>query len=73
MPDGIALVLALLALAATLAAAVVHSRWPVEALVAAGCAIALVAIGALSAGDAGDAIDALGPTVGFLAALIVLA
>ena len=73
MPDGIALVLALLALAATLAAAVVHSRWPVEALVAAGCAIALVAVGALSAGDAGDAIDALGPTVGFLAALLVLA
>jgi len=35
VPDALALVLALLALAGTLAAAVVHSRWPVEAVVAA--------------------------------------
>ena len=73
MPEGVALVLALLALAGTLAAAVVHSRWPVEAAVAAGCAVVLVAVGALSLSDARDAIGDLGPTVGFLAALLVLA
>ena len=73
MPDGVALVLALLALAGTLAAAVVHSRWPVEAVVAAGCAALLVAIGAVSWSAARDALDELGPTVGFLAALLVLA
>jgi arsenical pump membrane protein len=73
VPDGVALVLALLALAGTLAAAVVHSRWPVEAVVAAGCAALLVAVGAVSWSAARDALDELGPTVGFLAALLVLA
>ena len=73
MPEALALVLALLVLAGTLAAAVVHSRWPVEALAAAGGAALLVAVGALSASDARDAIGDLGPTVGFLAALLVLA
>ena len=73
MPEALALVLALLALAGTLAAAVVHSRWPVEALAAAGGAALLVALGTLSVSDARDAIGDLGPTVGFLAALLVLA
>ena len=73
MPEAPALVLALLVLAGTLAAAVVHSRWPVEALAAAGGAALLVAVGALSVADARDAIGDLGPTVGFLAALLVLA
>jgi arsenical pump membrane protein len=73
VPEGVALVLALLALAGTLAAAVVHSRWPIEAGVAAGCAVVLVAIGALSLTDARHALGDLGPTVGFLAALLVLA
>jgi arsenical pump membrane protein len=73
VPAGLALVLALLALAGTLAAAVVHSRWPIEAVAAVGCAIALVAVGALSVSDARHAIGDLGPTVGFLAALLVLA
>ena len=73
MPEALALVLALLALAGTLAAAVVHSRWPVEAAVAAAGALVLVAVGALSASDARQAIGDLGPTVGFLAALLVLA
>jgi arsenical pump membrane protein len=73
VPDGVALVLALLALAGTLAAAVVHSRWPVEAVVAAACAALLVAVGAVSWSAARDALGELGPTVGFLAALLVLA
>jgi arsenical pump membrane protein len=73
VPEALALVLALLVLAGTLAAAVVHSRWPVEALAAAGGAALLVAVGALSVSDARDALGDLGPTVGFLAALLVLA
>jgi arsenical pump membrane protein len=73
VPEALALVLALLALAGTLAAAVVHSRWPIEAVAAVGCAVALVVVGALSVSDARDAIGDLGPTVGFLAALLVLA
>ena len=73
MPEALALVLALLVLAGTLAAAVVHSRWPVEALAAAGGAALLVAVGTLSVSDARQALGDLGPTVGFLAALLVLA
>jgi arsenical pump membrane protein len=73
VPEALALVLALLVLAGTLAAAVVHSRWPVEALAAAGGAVLLVAVGALSVSDARHAIGDLAPTVGFLAALLVLA
>jgi arsenical pump membrane protein len=73
VPEALALVLALLVLAGTLAAAVVHSRWPVEALAAAGGAALLVAVGALSVSDARHAIGDLAPTVGFLAALLVLA
>lgn len=73
MPDALALVLAVLALAGTLAAAVARTRWPVEAVAAAGGAGLLVAVGALSADDARDALRDLGPTVGFLAALLVLA
>ena len=73
MPEALALVLGLVALAATLAAAVVRTPWPVEAVVAACGAALLVALGALSASDAWHAIKELGPTIGFLAALLVLA
>ena len=73
MPEALALVLALLALAGTLAAAVLHTRWPAETVVAAGAAAVLVAAGALSLSDARHAVADLGPTVGFLAALLVLA
>jgi arsenical pump membrane protein len=73
VPEALALVLALLVLTGTLAAAVVHSRWPVEALAAAGGAALLVALGTLSVSDARYALGDLGPTVGFLAALLVLA
>src|SRR5512144_1523374 len=71
--EAVALALALIALAATLGAAVVHSRWPLDALVSLACAVALVAVGALPVHDAREAIGDIGPTVGFLAALLVLA
>jgi arsenical pump membrane protein len=65
--------LALVALAACLGAAVARSPrapdWAV-ALLAAGI---VVATGALSLHGVGSALDRLGPTVGFLAALLVLA
>jgi arsenical pump membrane protein len=73
VPEALALVLALLALAGTLAAAVARTRWPAETVVAAGSATALVVAGALSASGARHALEELGPTVGFLAALLVLA
>ncbi|HEX7300652.1 MAG TPA: SLC13 family permease [Solirubrobacteraceae bacterium] len=73
MPQALALVLALLALAGTLAAAVARTRWPAETVVASGAAALLVALGALSPSGARHAIEDLGPTVGFLAALLVLA
>ena len=73
MPEALALVLALLALAGTLAAAVARTRWPAEAVAALVGAGALVALGALSIDEAWQAIEDLGPTVGFLAALLVLA
>src|SRR5438105_228008 len=64
---------ALLALAATLAAAIGRPRFAPDWVVAAGGALLLVAVGALSAGQAHDALGDLGPTVVFLAALLVLA
>ena len=73
MPEALALVLALLALAGTLAAAVARTRWPAETAVAVGGATVLVVAGALSASEARHALEDLGPTVGFLAALLVLA
>ena len=73
MPEALALILALVLLASTLAAAVVRTPWPAEAALAAGGAAVLVASGALSATDAWHAIEDLGPTIGFLAALLVLA
>jgi arsenical pump membrane protein len=73
VPEALALVLALATLVGTLAAAVAHTRWPAETLVAAGGAALLVAAGALSASEARDALEDLAPTVGFLAALLVLA
>jgi arsenical pump membrane protein len=65
--------IALVALAATLAAAVARPRWAPEWLVAAGAAGLVVALGVLSPEQARDAINQLGPTVGFLAALLLLA
>jgi arsenical pump membrane protein len=65
--------LALIALAATLAAAVAQPRWAPDWAVAAAAAVLLIVIGALSVDDAADALGDLGPTVAFLVALLVLA
>jgi arsenical pump membrane protein len=73
LPEPLALVLSLIALAATLAAAVRRPTWLPEAAVAAGGAALLVALGTISFSGARHALGALGPTVGFLAALLVLA
>src|SRR4051812_43961529 len=64
---------ALVALAATLGAAIARPRLAPDWAVAAGAALLLVATGVLSAGDARDAAADLGPTLGFLAALLLLA
>jgi arsenical pump membrane protein len=66
-------VVALVVLAACLAAAVARPRWAPDWGVAAGGAVVLVAVGILSSADARAALRQLGPTVGFLAALLVLA
>jgi arsenical pump membrane protein len=66
-------VVALAVLAACLVAAVARPRWAPEWAVAAGGAALLVAVGVLSLKDARAALGQLGPTVGFLAALLVLA
>jgi arsenical pump membrane protein len=64
---------ALIVLAACLAAAVARPRWAPDWAVAAGGAVLLVAVGILSFAGARSALRQLGPTVGFLAALLVLA
>jgi arsenical pump membrane protein len=66
-------VAALVVLAACLAAAVARPRWAPDWAVAAGGALFLVLVGVLSVKSARDALRQLGPTVGFLAALLVLA
>jgi arsenical pump membrane protein len=71
--DALALILAIAMLAASLAAAVTRPPWMQEAVVAAAGAAMLVAVGAISVADARHALSGLGPTVGFLAALLVLA
>jgi arsenical pump membrane protein len=71
--DGTALTLALLILGATLAVAVVRPAHVPEALVASAGAVLLIGAGAISWSAAGDALRSLGPTVGFLAAMLVIA
>ena len=66
-------VVALAVLAACLAAAVARPRWAPDWAVAAGGAILLVVVGILSSAEARAALRQLGPTVAFLAALLVLA
>jgi arsenical pump membrane protein len=73
VPEGLALALSLAGLAATLAAAVARPRWLPEAAVAVGAATALVAVGAVTVSRAGQALGHLAPTIGFLAALLLLA
>src|SRR4051812_44861945 len=64
---------ALLALVATLAAAVARPRLAPDWAVAAACAVLLVVFGVLSVEDARSAAGDLAPTLAFLAALLVLA
>jgi arsenical pump membrane protein len=71
--DGVALALALVALAACLGAAVARPRWLPEAVAAGVGAGVLLASGAISPSAAGHALRTIGPTVGFLAALLALA
>jgi arsenical pump membrane protein len=73
VPEGLALALSLAGLAATLAAAVARPRWLPEAAVAVVAAAGLVAVGAVTVSRAGQAVGHLAPTIGFLAALLLLA
>ena len=73
IPDGLALGLALIGLALTLAVAVAQPPWGADALVAVAVSCALIAVGAIRLSRARDAVDGLGSTVGFLAALLLLA
>lgn len=65
--------IALAALAASLTAAVSRPRWAPDWCVAALAAVLVIAVGAISLHGAGSALHRLGPTVGFLAALLILA
>jgi hypothetical protein len=71
--DGLALALALVVLAATLAVAVARPPYLSEAAAASGGAVVLVIVGAIGLSGAGDALRDLGPTVGFLAAMLLTA
>ena len=73
MTDAVALPLALVLLAATLVIALVRPRRVPEAAAAACGALLLVIVGAISVAGAGRALQALGPTLGFLAALLLIA
>jgi arsenical pump membrane protein len=65
--------IALVALAVSLTAAVARWRRAPDWAVAVAAAVVVVLVGALSVHDARTALGRLGPTVGFLAALLVLA
>jgi arsenical pump membrane protein len=73
MSGNLALALSLAGLAATLAVAVAQPPWLSEAVAAVVAATALVAVGAVSVDHARQAVAQLAPTVGFLAALLLLA
>jgi arsenical pump membrane protein len=73
VPEALALTVALVVLAATLAVAVVRPPYLSEAVAATAGAVVLVALGAVGLSRAGVALRDLGPTVGFLAALLLIA
>jgi arsenical pump membrane protein len=73
VPEGLALALALAILAGTLPAAVAQSPDLAEAVVATAGAVVVLAAGVVSISQAGNAVRDLGPTVGFLAALLLIA
>jgi arsenical pump membrane protein len=70
---ALALILALVLLGLTLSAAMAREPRIPEALVAVLGAVSVVITGGLSVRQAGDALRELGPTVGFLAALLLIA
>jgi arsenical pump membrane protein len=72
VPEGLGLALSLGLLAATLAAAASRAAYLSETVAASAGAVALVAAGALGLSAAGHALHELAPTVGFLAALLVI-
>jgi arsenical pump membrane protein len=71
--DAVALPLALIALAGTLTVALVRPAHVSEAAAAVAGALVLLAVGAISLSRAETALRELGPTVGFLAALLLIA
>src|SRR6185312_4371151 len=66
-------VAAIVVLGASLLAAIARWRWAPDWAVAAAGALLLVAVGVLSSSEARSTLRELGPTVGFLAALLLLA
>jgi arsenical pump membrane protein len=73
VPSPIAETLAVLLLVATLGCAIVRPRGLPEAVVAVPAAGLLLVLGVLSLGQAGNEAGDLAPTIGFLAAVLVLA
>ncbi len=73
LPDAVSLILALAFLAVSLVAAAIRPRLLPEWLAAAAGAGVLLALGAIDWSQARDTISDLGPTVGLLAALLLLA
>jgi arsenical pump membrane protein len=71
--NGLACVGALVVLGATLAVAVTRPPYLSEAVAACAGAVLLLIVGAIGLSGAGDALRALGPTVGFLAAMLLIA
>ncbi len=73
VPSALAESLAVLLLIATLGCAIVRPRGLPEAVVAIPAAALLLALGVLPLNQAGTEARSLGPTIGFLAAVLVLA
>jgi arsenical pump membrane protein len=73
VPEWLALAVAIVALVATLAVAIARPPWLPEAVAATVAAGLLVTIGAVSVERALQTAEELAPTIGFLAALLLLA